>query len=118
VTQVNQNHKKTRIVTQVSETSGVETQVLLSDLYTYDYKAQKGSDILPSITYRDVLSRASGLKPSDIITEESRRAKVLERLNNMGVRDLHSINEFCRDYYDDQGAALKKIGLEKLGTLE
>ncbi len=118
VSQVNVDHKRVRRVTQVSETSGVETQVLLSDLYTYDYKTQKSSDIMPSVTYRDVLSRATGRTPTEIIAEESRRAKVLEKLNKLGVRDLRGINEFCRDYYDNQAMALAKLGLAELGTLE
>jgi hypothetical protein len=115
---VNVDHKKQRKVTQVSESAGIETQVLLSDLYTYDYKTHKGSDILPSVTYRDVLSKATGKNPTDIIAEENRRSKILEKLNSLGVRDLHSINEFCRDYYDNPSAAMKKIGLEGLGTFD
>ena len=118
VSQVNQDHKKMRKVIQVSETSGIETQVLMSDLYTYDYKTHTASDILPSVTYRDVLSKATGRSPAEIIQEENRRSKVLERLNAMGIRELHTINEFCRDYYDNQRKALQKLGLESLGTLE
>lgn len=118
VSQVNIEHKKHRKVVQVSETSGMETQVLLSDLYTYDYKTQRGSDILPSVTYRDVLSKASGYTPTEIINEEKRRAKVLEKLNKMGIRDLRSINEFCREYYDDQARAMAKLELQSMGTLD
>lgn len=118
VSQVSADHKKMRRITQVSETSGVETQVLMSDLYTYDYKTHTSSDILPSVTYRDVLSKASGRTPSEIIAEENRRAQALRKLNELGVRDLHSINEFCRDYYDNQKRALHKLGLDSLGTLD
>ncbi len=118
VSQVNKDHMKVRRITQVSETSGVETQVLMSDLYSYDYKTHKGSDILPSVTYRDVLSKATGRSPAEIIQEENRRMKVLQKLNETGVRDLHSINVFCREYYDNQKKALQKLGLESLGTLD
>ncbi len=118
VSQVKEQQKSVRKVTQVSEASGVETQVLMSDLYTYDYKTRSGSDILPSITYRDVLSRITGRSPTEIIQEETRRAKVLEKMNELGIRDLRSINEFCRDYYDNQGKALQKLGLSELGTLD
>lgn len=118
VSQVNIDHRKVRKLVQVSETSGMETQVLLSDLYTYDYKTQRGSDILPSVTYRDILAKATGFTPSEIIGEEARRARVLDKLNRIGIRDLHSINEFCREYYDNQGKALLKLGLQELGTLE
>ncbi|MGC8888930.1 MAG: CpaF family protein [Candidatus Micrarchaeia archaeon] len=117
VSQVYEKGKAIRKVTQVSEISGVETQVLLSDLYTYDYKTHKSSDILPSVTYRDTLSRLTGYPPSEIIIEEERRAKILERLNQLGVTDLKSINEFVKLYYENPMEALKKINLENLGTL-
>jgi len=98
VSQVFENGKFIRKITQVSEISGIETQVLLSDLYTYDYKTHKSSDILPSVTYRDTLSRLTGYPPSEIIIEEERRAKILERLNQLGMTDLKSINEFAKLY--------------------
>jgi len=118
VSQINQGGQRSRKIIQVSETSGIETQVLLSDLYTYDYKTRTASDILPSVTYRDLLSKATGHTPTEIIAEEARRSKVLEKLNQAGVRNLRLINEFCRDYYDNQKHAMQKIGLEKLGTLD
>lgn len=118
ISRIRENKRYARKITQVSEISGLETQVLLSDLYTYDYKTRKGSDILPSITYRDTLSKLTGFPPTEIILEETRRAKVLEKLNSMGIRDLAAINEFCKEYYDDQGKALAKIGLQDMGTLE
>ncbi len=118
VGQVNVAHKRNRKLIQVAEIAGLETQVLLSDLFTYDYRTGKASDILPSVAYRDVLSKATGLNPPEIIAEEKRRAKVLEKLNKMGIRDLRSINEFCREYYDNQAKALTKLDLQALGTLE
>ena len=57
ISQVNEQSKFVRKVTQVSEIAGVDTQMLLSDLYTYDYKTHKGSEVLPSVTYRDTLER-------------------------------------------------------------
>ena len=117
VSRINQNNIYQRKVTQISEISGIETQVLLSDLYLYDYKTRKGSEILPSITYRDTLSKLTGYPPSEIIREEYRRAKILQKLNEMGIRDIKGINEFCRIYYEDQERALNKIGLKGLGVL-
>ena len=118
VSQINDQGRIVRKITQVSETSGVENQVLLSDLYTYDYKTRTGSDILPSVTYRDALSKATGRPPTEIIQEENRRAKILQKLNDLGMRDQRSINEFCREYYDNPGKALLKIGMQGLGTLD
>ncbi len=114
VSQVNENGKLVRKVTQVSEISGIETQILLSDLYKYDYKTHKGSDILPSVTYRDTLARLTGLTPTDIVLEEQRRAKILEQLNKLGIRDINGINEFCRSYYDNPKQALIKIDMKDL----
>ncbi|MEM3482968.1 MAG: ATPase, T2SS/T4P/T4SS family, partial [Candidatus Micrarchaeaceae archaeon] len=117
VSQVNENGKFIRKITQVSEISGIETQVLLSDLYTYDYKTHKSSDILPSVTYRDTLSKLTGYTPTEIIMEEQRRGKILQRLNELGIRDLRGINEFVKAYYDNPHQALEKIDLLSAGTL-
>ncbi len=101
-----------RKITQISEISGIETQVLLSDLYKYDYGTHKSSTMLPSVTYRDTLSKLLGVSPTDIIAEERVRAAILERLNQLGKRDMKSINEAVRDYYDNPEALLKKINLD------
>ncbi|MGC8652073.1 MAG: ATPase, T2SS/T4P/T4SS family [Candidatus Micrarchaeia archaeon] len=103
-----------RKITQISEISGIETQILLSDLYRYDYKTQRGSPILPSVTYRDMLSKVLGVPPPDILEEERIRAVILDRINKLGKRDMKSISEFVRDYYDDPEATLRKLGLPNL----
>ncbi len=113
ISQVNIGGKFSRKITQVSEVSGIETQVLLSDLFKYDYKTNKGSDILPSVTYRDTLSNLTGIPPSEIIQEELRRGRILERLNKLGIRSLKEINGFCKEYYDNPNLALKKINLNE-----
>jgi len=117
VSQVNESNKIVRKITQVSEISGIETQVLLSDLYLYDYKTHKSSDVLPSVTYRDTLAKLTGYTPTEIVIEEQRRGKILKRLNELGVRDLKGISEFIREYYQDPKGALAKIDLANLGTL-
>lgn len=100
-----------RKVTQISEISGIETQVLLSDLYKYDYKTKKGSPILPSVTYRDMLSGIVGVPPTSILAEERVRAVILERLNKLGRRDIKSISEVVKDYYDDPDGALRRLDI-------
>lgn len=116
--QIHESGRYIRKITQVSEVSGTETQVLLSDLYNYDYKERGATPILPSVTFRDTLAKLSGHAPPEIMEEERRRAKILEKLNKLGVRDLRAINEFSRDYYDNPEAALKKIGLQDLGYMQ
>ncbi len=112
ITQTRDDGVMSRKISQVSEISGIETQVLLSDLYTYNYKTHKGSDIFPSVTYRDLLSRISGIPPNEIVAEEQKRGRILEKLNELGKRDLKSINQFCRDYYDSPEAAARRIGVQ------
>lgn len=101
----------TRKITQISEIAGIDTQVLLSDLYKYDYKTKKGSLILPSITYRDMLSDLLGVPPTSILAEERVRSVVLERLNKLGKRDIRSISEVVKSYYDNPEATLKSLDI-------
>ncbi|MGC8669592.1 MAG: ATPase, T2SS/T4P/T4SS family [Candidatus Micrarchaeia archaeon] len=108
------NGVPSRKVTQISEISGIETQILLSDLYKFDYRSQRGSPILPSVTYRDMLSKVLGVPPAAILEEERVRAMVLDRINKIGKRDMKSISEIIRDYYDQPEATLKKLGLPNL----
>jgi hypothetical protein len=106
--------KSFRAITQISEISGIETQVLLSDLYRFDYKTLKGSVILPSVTYRDNIAKLLGVQPIDILAEEKVRATLLERMNQLGKRDIKSINEMVRGYYDNPDEQCNKMGLKGL----
>lgn len=107
----------TRKVVQISEISGMETKVLLSDLYRYDYKTHLPSEILSSVTYRDLVAGMMGVPATDIIEEERVRATILERLNKIGKRDMASLSETIRDYYDNPEATLKRIGLPTLAPV-
>ena len=103
--------KAFRAVTQISEISGIETQVLLSDLYKFDYRTLKGSPILPSVTYRDTVAKLLGVPPSDILGEERVRAVILEKMNQLGKRDMKSINEMVKNYYDNPDETCRKLGI-------
>lgn len=103
-----------RKVVQISELAGMETQILLSDLYKFDYKTHKAAPILPSVTYRDALSAVIGVPPPDILAEENVRAMLLAQMNKMGTRDIKGISEAVRDYYDKPDETLKKFGLAQL----
>ncbi len=107
-----QGKTPSRKITQVSEISGMETNVLLSDLYKFDYKTMKGTPILPSVTYRDMLAKLSGVAPTDILSEELVRATVLQKLNETGKRDIKSISETVRDYYYSPDQTLKKLDIK------
>lgn len=109
--------KSYRTITQMSEVSGMETQVLLSDLYKFDYKTFKGTPILPSVTYRDNIARLLGIPPSEILAEERVRAAVLERMNQSGKRDMKSINEMAKSYYENPDETLAKLGLTGMSPI-
>ncbi len=118
VSVVHEHTAQKRRIIQISETSGVETQVLLSDLYLYDYRTGRGAQILPSITYRDRISRLLGLPPSDILEEEKVRAAILKRLNETGVRNIESISQVVLDYYDAPEGTLKRLGINMRPVIE
>ena len=103
-----------RKIVQISELAGMETQILLSDLYRFDYKTHKSAPILPSVAYRDALSGVIGVPPADLLAEENVRAMLLAQMNKMGKRDIKSISEAVRDYYNDPDAMLKSLGLSQL----
>jgi flagellar protein FlaI len=100
-----------RKITQISEIAGIETQVLLSDLYKYDYKTKRGSPILPSVTYRDMISNLLGVPTTSILAEEKVRGVILEKLNKLGKRGIRDISEAVKNYYDNPNAELKKLGI-------
>ncbi|MEM3841156.1 MAG: hypothetical protein QXN59_00455, partial [Candidatus Micrarchaeaceae archaeon] len=91
--------------------SGMETRILLSDLYKFDYKTHEAAKILPSVTYRDTLSKILGINPADILAEEATRAAILENMNKYGIRDTKQISQVVRDYYYDPEGTLKKLGM-------
>ncbi len=100
-----------RKVVQISEISGRESQILLSDLYRYDYKSGQASDMLPSVSYRDALSKALGINPSEIIAEEHLRALILAKLDENGKRTIGEISESVQEYYDNPERLLQSIGM-------
>ncbi len=99
---------------QISEISGIETQVLLSDLFKYDYKSHEASTILPSVTYRDLICKILGIAPPDLLAEEVIRGRILEQLNRLGKRDMASISQAVKEYYDNPERLLTKLGLQSL----
>lgn len=103
-----------RRVIQMSEIAGRETKILLSDIYKFDYKTGVSSVEQEGVTYRDLVSHLLGISPADIIHEQKVRATVLERMNQLGIRDMHSISETVKEYYDNPEAALKKLDLSHL----
>ncbi len=112
LSRVNFGGEVKRKVVQVSEIAGRETQILLSDLYRYNYKTRKSMNILPSVSYRDSLSKSINVDPSEIIAEERLRAVILSKLNEIGKRSINEINDAVQDYYTEPDALLNRIGLK------
>ncbi len=117
ISPLNESGQRVRKVTQMSELSGIETQVLLSDIYKYDYKTRQASPILPSVAYRDTISRLIGVSPTDVLAEEVIRGRILEQLNKLGKRDMKSLSQAVKDYYDNPEALLKKLDLPQLSPV-
>ena len=46
--------------------------------------------------------------------EEVVRARILEQLNKLGKRDMVSISETVKEYYDNPERLLAKVGLNNL----
>ncbi|MFI5412646.1 MAG: ATPase, T2SS/T4P/T4SS family, partial [Candidatus Micrarchaeales archaeon] len=111
---VYENGQPFRKIVQMSEISGIETQILLSDIYKYDYKTHQAAPMLPSVTYRDMIAKSIGVAPPDILAEEVIRGRILEQLNKMGKRDMGSISEAVKEYYDNPERLLAKVGLQNL----
>ncbi len=114
LSQIYEGGKPVRKITQISEISGIETQILLSDLYKFDYKTHKAAPILSSVTYRDTICELLGVPPPALLAEEDVRANILYAMNKQGMRDIVSINNMVKDYYDSPEATLKKLGLGNL----
>ncbi len=103
------NNRMFRVVSQVSETGGVEKKVLLSDLCVYELKTGKMSEIHPSVIYRDRLSQAAGVTPREIMDEIMLRTEVLKSLAKKNIKSIEDISAFCAHYYDNPNEALEEI---------
>ncbi|MFH1656134.1 MAG: ATPase, T2SS/T4P/T4SS family [Candidatus Omnitrophota bacterium] len=110
----NQKDKVFRVVEEVVETGGMEEKiVLISQLWTYDYKKNKFDQISPSTVYRDRLSSASGRSPKEIIDEVKVRSKILNLLLQRNIRTVKELTSFCRAYSNDPTGTLAKLGFKR-----
>lgn len=104
----------TRVVDEVSETSGMEQEkVLLSHIYKYDYETDTIRQMATSTVYRDRLAREAGLLPKDIILEVQLRALLLKELNDRGYVTMKEVTAFCQAYSQDCDAAVESLGLSR-----
>ncbi|MCX6778044.1 MAG: ATPase, T2SS/T4P/T4SS family [Candidatus Micrarchaeota archaeon] len=110
--QINFEGKIRRVISQVSETGGVEKKVLLSDLSTFDFKTGKLRDLHPSVVYRDRLAEAAGIQPTVVMEEIASRAKILKSLDRSNIHTITQVSDFCSMYYDNPKNALARLGME------
>ncbi len=104
----------TRIVDEISETSGMEQEkVLLSQIYKYDYESNEIRQMSTSTVYRDKLSQQSGLLPKDLILEVQLRAMLLKELANRNLTTLREVTLFCRAFSRDPDKAVAGLGLSR-----
>jgi flagellar protein FlaI len=110
----NLKDKVYRVVEEVVETGGMEEKtVLLSQLWTYDYKKNKFNLISPSTIYRDRLSSASGISAKDLLEEVRVRSKILSVLHERNIRTIKEVTSFCRAYSKDPTGTSAKLGVKK-----
>jgi len=103
-----------RVLDEVSETSGMESnKVLLSHVFKYNYDQNTVASVSPSTVYRDRLSQETGMSPRDIINETWIRAAVLKTLDGKGIHTIKEVSTFCRYYALHPKEALAKIGLDQ-----
>jgi flagellar protein FlaI len=108
-----------RVIDEVSETSGMESnKVLLSQVFKYNYDQNHVMAVSPSTVYRDRLAQETGLKPRDIINETWIRAAVLKTLDNKDIHTIKEVTTFCRYYAVNPQEAMVKIGLNRESMLK
>ena len=106
--------KVTRVVDEVSETSGMEQEkILLSHIYKYDYETDTIKPMATSTVYRDRLAREAGLLPKDIILEVQLRALLLKELADRGHDTLKEVTAFCQAYSENSDRAVESLGLSR-----
>ncbi|MFP4473603.1 MAG: ATPase, T2SS/T4P/T4SS family [Candidatus Omnitrophota bacterium] len=106
--------KVTRVVDEVSETSGMEQEkILLSQIFKYDYESNTLKGMSTSTIFRDRLAQESGLLPKDIILEVQLRALLLKQLHERGHTTLKEVTAFCRAYNNDPDRAVESLGLSR-----
>ena len=101
-----------RKIIEIAEVSGIETEVLLNQLYKYDFKQMKAIETSPSVSYRDTLAKVTGISTYEITKELERRELILRTLNKLGIHKIEEISKFVKEYYEDPYKAMKKIGIE------
>ena len=103
-----------RVIDEVSETSGMESnKVLLSQVFKYNYDQNHVAPVSPSTVYRDRLAQETGLSPRDVINETWIRAAILKTLDNRDVHTIKEVSTFCRYYALHPKEAMAKIGLDR-----
>ncbi len=106
--------KVTRMVDEISETSGMEQEkVLLSQIYKYDYESNEIRQMSTSTVYRDKLAQQSGLIPKDLILEVQLRALLLKELAKRNLTTLREVTLFCRAFSRDPDKAVNGLGMSR-----
>jgi len=104
-----QNGKMFRMITGISEISGIESgKVLLADRYSFDFKTRRLVETSPSVVYRDRLAFASGVQPKALMENIKVREAILRELKRQGITSLEAISSFCKAYHETPAEALKE----------
>ena len=103
-----------RVVSEISETSGMEgAQILLSQLFKFDFDSRNFSQVSPSTIYRDRLAEQAGLRAKDIMYEIAIRARILKTLDEKDIISLKDVTSFCQSYSQDPIKMTTSLGLDR-----
>ncbi len=108
------NGKMFRVIDELSETSGIESnKVLLSQVFKYNYEQKRVLPVSPSTVYRDRLAQEAGLGAREVINETWIRAVVLKTLADKGLHTIKEVSTFCRFFSENPKEAMARLGLDR-----
>ena len=103
-----------RVVCEISETSGMEgTQILLSQLFKFEFDTRSFEQVSPSTIYRDLLAEQASLRAKDIMYEIAIRARILKTLDEKDKISLEDVTSFCQSYSQDPIKMTSSLGLDR-----
>ncbi|MGD0336022.1 MAG: ATPase, T2SS/T4P/T4SS family [Candidatus Omnitrophota bacterium] len=102
--------KLKRVVGELVEVGGMEQKnVLLSSLWDYDLASSQFRESMVSSIYRDRIAGVSGRTPKGIMEEIKIRAKVIDKIVELGVYEFEKVTKICQDYAENPTAVLAEL---------
>lgn len=98
-----------RVINELVETAGMEQkEVLICPVWKCDLETNKFCELSPG-PYRDHISKAKGVYPTEIMREVKLRAELLRKLKKLNKSSHEEIIRFCSLYSIDKERALAEL---------